>query len=141
MAILLAVLMQLPNRPHTGNADNHAFHYSVDSMKGDIRKSLENACEEANIPYGRFEQGGFIFHDLRHTFTTIARRAEIPRNVIMTITGHTANDMNFRYDTVDENDLLEDLDQIEAYLESLDQNVGQAPPPKKKGISQNQLTP
>jgi integrase len=138
---LLAVLMQLPNRLRTGNADNHAFHYRGESIKGDIRKSLENACKEANIPYGRFEQGGFIFHDLRHTFTTIARRAGVPRNVIMTITGHTANDMNFRYDTIDEEDLLKAIDQIEAYLANVSKNVSRDSIQTKKEASLNQPTP
>jgi integrase len=138
---LLAVLMQLPNRLRTGNADNHAFHYRGESIKGDIRKSLENACKEANIPYGRFEQGGFIFHDLRHTFTTIARRAGVPRNVIMTITGHTANDMNFRYDTIDEEDLLKAIDQIEAYLANVSKNVSRDSIQTKKEASLDQLTP
>lgn len=138
---LLAVLMQLPNRLRTGNVDNHTFHYRGESIKGDIRKSLENACKEANIPYGRFEQGGFIFHDLRHTFTTIARRAGVPRNVIMTITGHTANDMNFRYDTIDEEDLLKAIDQMEDYLANVSKNVSRDSIQTKKEASQNQLTP
>jgi len=112
-------------RIHNSDGDTHVYQYKGQSIGGDIRKSLENACREAKIPYGRYIQGGFIFHDLRHTFTTIARRAGVPRNVVMTITGHTANDMNFRYDTVDENDLLKAVDQIEAYLESVDQKVDQ----------------
>jgi len=122
---LLAALMRLPNRIHNSDADTHVYQYKGQSIRGDIRKSLENACREAKIPYGRYVQGGFIFHDLRHTFTTIGRRAGVPRNVVMTITGHTANDMNFRYDTVDENDLLKAVDQIEAYLESVDKKVDQ----------------
>jgi integrase len=138
---LKTVLMHLPTRLRTSNTDNHVFQYRGESIKGDIRKSLENACREANIPYGRFEQGGFIFHDLRHTFTTIARKAGIPRNVIMVITGHTANDMNFRYDTVDEEDLLKAIDQMEDYLANVSKNVSRDSIQTKKGASPNQLTP
>jgi len=138
---LQAVLMYLPTRLRGSDTDNHVFQYRGEPIKGDIRKSLENACMEANIPYGRFEQGGFIFHDLRHTFTTIARRAGIPRNVIMTITGHTANDMNFRYDMVDEDDLLKAIDQIENYLANVSKNVSRDSIQTKKEASPNQLTP
>jgi integrase len=138
---LQTVLMHLPTRLRGIDTDNHIFQYRGEPIKGDIRKSLENACGEANIPYGRFEQGGFIFHDLRHTFTTIARRAGIPRNVIMVITGHTANDMNFRYDTVDEEDLLKAIDQMEDYLANVSKNVSRDSIQTKKGASPNQLTP
>ncbi|NIO22361.1 MAG: tyrosine-type recombinase/integrase [Candidatus Aenigmarchaeota archaeon] len=141
MAILLALLMQFPNRLRIGNADNHVSYHRGDSTKGDIRKALENACMEANISYGRFEQRGFIFHDLRHTFTTIARRAGIPRNVIMAITGHTANDMNFRYDTVDEEDLLKAIDQMEDYLANVSKSVSKDSIQKEKEASLDQLTP
>ncbi len=138
---LLAVLMGLPNRLRTSSTDGHLFQYKGQSIKGDIRKSLENACRQAEIPYGRYVQGGFIFHDLRHTFTTIARRAGVPRNVIMSITGHTANDMNFRYDTVDEEDLLKAIDQMEDYLANVSKNVSRDSIQKEKEASPNQLTP
>ena len=39
--------------------------------------------------------------------------------------GHSSNDMNFRYDTVDEADLLAAIDQIEAYLANVTQTVTQ----------------
>ena len=138
---LLAVLIQLPTRLRTGDADHHVFQYRKRSIRGDIRKSLERACERAGIVYGRYVRGGFTLHDLRHTFTTNARRAGIARNVAMAITGHTSSDMNFRYDTVDESDLLKAIDQMEAYFESVDQNVDQAHSSEKKGASLNQLTP
>ena len=43
--------------------------------------------------------------------------------------------------TIDENDLLVAIDQIENYLKSVDQNVDQFPIQKKKEASLNQLTP
>jgi integrase len=75
------------------------------------------------------------FHDLRHSFATYARKAGVARNVIMIIMGHIAgNDMNFRYDTIDETDLLNAVDRIEEYLENVDHPVDQA---AKKIIEQN----
>ena len=71
-------------------------------------------------------KNGFIFHDLRHTFSTNARRAGVHRNVVMAIMGHSAgDDMNFRYDTIDESDLLNSINKIEAYLENVDHSVDQ----------------
>ena len=44
----------------------------------------------------------------------------------MIITGHSAgDDMNFRYDTIDQSDLLSAIDKIEDYLENVDHSVDQ----------------
>ena len=64
-------------------------------------RSLQSACKKAEIEYGRFVEGGFIFHDLRHTFNTNMRKADIAETVIMKITGHSTREMFRRYDTVD----------------------------------------
>ena len=106
-------LMQLPDRGKEG----HVFTYANRPIK-DIRDGLKRACENADIAYGRFEEGGFIFHDLRRTFITNARKAGVAQNVIMKITGHSnRQNMNARYDQIDASDLLNAVDQIEAYIE------------------------
>ena len=66
-----------------------------------------------------------MFHDLRHTFATNARRAGIARNVIMAIMGHsTGGDMHARYDKVEDSDLLEAIDRMEkVFSANLDQNL------------------
>jgi len=33
-------------------------------------QALKTACKKLSIPYGRFTDGGLIFHDTRHTFVT-----------------------------------------------------------------------
>lgn len=33
-------------------------------------RTLKNVCEDLKIPYGRFTDGGFVAHDLRHNFAT-----------------------------------------------------------------------
>lgn len=33
-------------------------------------RTLRNVCENLNIPYGKYKEDGFIFHDLRHNFAT-----------------------------------------------------------------------
>ena len=82
------------------------FTYAGKRVK-DIRDDLKNVCQKSDIAYGRFENNGFIFHDLRHTFTTNARRARAHKNVVMALQGHsTGGDMNQRYVTIDDSDLL-----------------------------------
>ena len=80
-----------------------------------IRTGFIAGCNEAGIRYGR--EGGFVFHDLRHTAKTIARKAGVDKNVRMVIFGHSGYyDMDFRYDTVDEGDLIDAIDKAELFL-------------------------
>jgi integrase len=118
---LRSVLMQLPDRGKEG----HVFTYADKPIK-DIRDGLKRACENVDIVYGRFKEGGFIFHDLRRTFVTNARKAGVARNVTMKITGHSdRGNMNARYDQIDASDLIKAVDLIESYLQSVSQNVSQ----------------
>jgi hypothetical protein len=58
---------------------------------------------------------------MRHTTKTIARKAGVEKNVRMTMFGHSnPDDMDLRYDTVDEGDLLDAVDKIEAYLKNVE---------------------
>ena len=122
---LKRILMNLPNRIRNSDDNRFVFQYK-DKRVSDIRAGLKKGCEGAGIQYGRNADNGFTFHDLRHSFATYARKAGVARNVIMIIMGHSAgNDMNFRYDTVDEIDLLIAVDQIEDYLKNVDHPVDQ----------------
>ncbi len=41
-------------------------------------RTLKKVCEDLEIPYGRFTDGGFVSHDLRHNFgTEILRESDI----------------------------------------------------------------
>ena len=114
------MLRDIPRAIH----DNHVILYQGSSLKH-IRRSLKTACEKAGIIYGRFEKDGFVFHDLRHTFVTHMRKADVAQSVIMEITGHSTSEMFNRYNTIDEDDLRQAVDQMEAYLRSVDQTVDQ----------------
>lgn len=84
----------------------------------DIRTAIRNACEDAKIPYGRNVKNGITFHDLRHTFNTMMRKAGVDRNVTMTITGHSTEEMNRHYDTVDTEDMRLAIKQYENMLQN-----------------------
>lgn len=117
---LYEILKTLPRGIH----DNHVILYKGKPIK-DIRTTLFNACEKAKIPYGRFVNNGFIFHDLRHTFNTYMRKAGVHESVIMQITGHATREMFDRYNTVDEDDAKEAVRKFQGFIASVDQNVDQ----------------
>ncbi|HEY5039189.1 MAG TPA: site-specific integrase, partial [bacterium] len=64
---------------------------------GEIKKSFNGACFRAGIK-------DFRFHDLRHCGVTNMRKAGVPDNVIMSISGHKTTSMFRRYDAVDRAD-------------------------------------
>ncbi|MFH2061060.1 MAG: tyrosine-type recombinase/integrase [Pseudomonadota bacterium] len=121
---LFKVLMVLPNRIHGSNADNHVFQFRGKPIT-DIRTALRQACKDAGIEYGRFVKGGFIFHDLRHTFNTNMRKAGGAESVIMAITGHSTRAMFDRYNRIDDDDTRKAIEQLEGYFASVTQNVTQ----------------
>ena len=64
-------------------------------------------------------KNGFTVHDLQHTAKTIARKAGVDNNVRMVIFGHSnSNDMDLRYDTVDEGDRIDAIDKIDTFLQN-----------------------
>jgi integrase len=132
---LYTILLKLPRSIH----DNHVFLYKGEPIR-DIRTALKNACDKAGIGYGRFVKDGFVFHDLRHTFNTYMRKAGVPESVIMEITGHSTREMFDRYNTVDAEDARQAVDQLQVFLQSVDQNVDQAPSENKKRLALTELT-
>jgi integrase len=108
---LSGYLEQLPKALH----DDHVFLYRGKRIK-DIRTGLKKACEKANVPYGRNTKAGITFHDLRHTFNTNMRKAGVAESVIMEITGHETREMFDRYNTVDNIDKKQGLDQLKNFL-------------------------
>ncbi len=120
---LLRVLKAIP-RPIHDLDKKLVFAYRRMNRRGkseadpltDIRSGLEDACEKAGIPYGRFVKGGFIFHDLRHTFNTHMRKAGVAESVIMEITGHSTREMFDRYNTVDADDKAEAIRKFQGFV-------------------------
>ena len=55
------------------------------------------------------------------------RKSGVPESVVMNITGHSTREMFLRYDTVDAKDIKKAVNQMEGFLESVDQTVDQVP--------------
>ena len=119
---LYDILKSIPRGIH----DNHVFQYRGKPLMS-IKKALIEACEKAGIVYGQKAKGGFVFHDLRHTFNTNMRKAGVAESVIMAITGHSTRDMFDRYNTVDAEDARKAMEQLQGYLKFaiVDQTVDQ----------------
>ena len=86
----------------------HVFTYKGKPLKS-IKTCLRNACEEAEIE-------DFRFHDLRHTFNTMMRKAGVPKSVIMKMTGHKTSAMFDRYNTIDQDDAKDALNKLNGFL-------------------------
>jgi integrase len=93
----------------------YVFVYNNKPSKA-FTRSLTSACKDAGITYGRFVEGGFIFHDLRHTINTNMKKAGVDESVIMAITGHSTREMFDRYNTVDRQDIKKATDFYSAFV-------------------------
>ena len=108
--------------------------YPVFTYKGkmirDFRGGLKTACKNAKITYGR-NGDGFIYHDLRRTFYTHARRAGVQESVIKEITGHARHEVADRYNQVSMEDMRQGIERLIEWRKvqnaSVDQNVDQVP--------------
>jgi integrase len=83
----------------------------------DFDKAFKTACHAAGITYGRF--GGRTLHCFRRTGARNLRNAGVPENVIMQITGHKTRSMFDRYAIVNEHDVAEAMDKVQAHLAAL----------------------
>ncbi len=110
-AELYSVFDGIPRHIHGG----HVFLYQGKPVR-DIRAGLKTGCKEAGLKYGRSVEGGFVMHDLRHTFVTNMRKAGVPESVIMEITGHETREMFDRYNSVDAGDMKTAVDTMGKFL-------------------------
>ena len=113
----------------------HVFLYKGKPIK-DLRTALRKACKAAQIPYGRFLKGAFVFHDLRHTFNTNMRKAGVPESVIMNITGHSTREMFDRYNSIDADDTREAIGQLSSYFQKCFQSAYKTAQNDKKGFTE-----
>jgi integrase len=112
--VLNEMLRSMPNRVQEAGEDSHVFLYRNKPV-AEVRRGLKKACKLAGIRYGRNVEGGFVFHDLRHTFNTNMRKAGVSDTVIMKITGHSTREMFDRYNTVDLDDIRKASDQFSEF--------------------------
>jgi integrase len=63
---------------------------------GDFKKAWTSACRKAGLPIGR-KNGGFVFHNTRHTAVTNLVNAGVPAHEAMAVSGHRTRSVFDRY--------------------------------------------
>lgn len=112
----LGILRATPKALHT----NRIFMNSGRPVdKKHLHRYMKKVCTAVGIVYGRFEQNGLIFHDLRHCFATYAGLAGINQFTIMAIMGHSPGrglEMQYRYRSFRLADLWQAMGKMETCL-------------------------
>ena len=86
----------------------YVFHHEGQKI-GDFRKAWKTACKKSG-------REGVIVHDLRRCAARNLSRAGVSEAVAMEITGHKTRSMYRRYRIVDERDLREATERLQAHL-------------------------
>lgn len=60
-------------------------------------KALRAAGKHAGIPYGQYTPGGWVMHDLRHTFVTALQQGGADLATIKAFSGHSDSTLVLRY--------------------------------------------
>jgi len=89
------------------------FHRKGQRIK-DFHDAWATACKKSGLVPGR---AGVVPHDLRRCAARNLSRAGVQEQIAMRITGHKTSSMYRRYRIVDERDLREATENLDAYLE------------------------
>jgi integrase len=76
-----------------------------------IREIFSRVCRDVGLT-------NVVFHDQRHTATTIFRRAGVDALTAMKITGHKTMAAFKRYNTIDEDELAAAQQQVDTYMDT-----------------------
>jgi integrase len=84
---------------------------------GDFKKVWATACAAAGFPVGR-KQGGFVFHNTRHTAVTNLVNAGTPAHEAMAVSGHRTRSVFDRYSLTLKAQTRAALERVTAYTEA-----------------------
>ena len=93
-------------------------HRAGEPCLGRMQSEWERACSAAGVPCGR-KQGGFVFHNARHSAVTNMSGAGTPDSVATTITGHRSLAVYKRYGIRQASVQLAAMEKVEEYVRGL----------------------
>jgi integrase len=93
-------------------------HHADDPCLGRLQSEWTRACTAAGVPCGR-KEGGYVFHNTRHSAVTNMTGAGIPDSVATTITGHRSLAIFKRYGIRQESVQRAALEKVEHYVRGL----------------------
>jgi integrase len=112
---------------------HHDFVFTCNHRPLDrVTRNFENSCKYAGVPYGRKQENGITFHDLRRTVKTNMLKAGIDKIYRDIILGHSLSGMDAYYMAPSEDDLKSVMEKYtcwldnEIELQNVDETVDQA---------------
>ena len=114
--------------PHVHH--DYVFTYRHNPLQK-FTTTFKTCCKNAGIDYGRKEENGITFHDMRRTVKTNMLKAGIDKVYRDTILGHSLSGMDTHYMAPSESDLKQNIDRYTSWLDNqlelqfVDQNVDQ----------------
>jgi integrase len=114
--------------PHVNH--DYVFTYRHNPLQK-FTTTFKTCCKHAGIEYGRKEEKGITFHDIRRTVKTNMLKAGIDKVYRDTILGHSLRGMDTHYMAPSESDLKRNMDRYTSWLDNqlklqfVDQNVDQ----------------
>ena len=105
---LAGPLREIIDRRRAERTGPYVFSYSDGRPIGDYKNAWKGAPKRAGLR-------GKLFHELRRVAATELRRAGVPEDVAMQITGHLTRSMFSRYNIVDLGDVSRAIEQRKAY--------------------------
>ena len=114
--------------PHVHH--DYVFAYRHNPLQK-FTTTFKTCCKNAGIAYGRKEEEGITFHDIRRTAKTNMLKAGIDKVYRDTILGHSLRGMDIHYMAPSESDLKRNMDRYTSWLDNqlklqfVDQNVDQ----------------
>jgi len=95
----------------------YLFHENGKRL-GLLRSEWNRACRAAGFPVGR-KNGGYVFHNTRHSAVSNLNGAGVPDSVAMTISGHQTPSVFRRYSIRQESVQRAALEKVADYLRGL----------------------
>ena len=106
-------------REYGGSASSGTYAIEALRLHRDFKRAWATACKKPGFHVGR-KNGGFVFHNTRHTAVTNLVNADVPAHEAMTVSGHRTRSIFDRYSLTLKDQTQKALRQVSTYTEAQD---------------------